>query len=114
MTLTLKIKGGTLEEGESLCRTCRWVHMQKGFRESEETVFCDYGFLRRVHFKVAECTDYIDRTVPTREEMEKVALLINVEPARKLAGFKQGTGFGTEGIHDEEVAVSSTDDDATE
>jgi hypothetical protein len=87
MSTTLKIKGGTLVEGESLCRTCRWVHMQKGFRESEETVFCYYGPLRRVPFKVAECTDYIDRTIPSRAEMERMALRIHVEPARKNAGF---------------------------
>jgi hypothetical protein len=93
MTVTLKIKGGTLIEGESLCRTCRWVHMQKGFRESEEAIFCDYGALRRVRFKVAECTDYIDRTVPTRAELEKMALLIHIEPARKLAGFRADAGF---------------------
>jgi len=83
-------------EGESLCRTCRWVHMQKGFRESEEAIFCDYGVLRRVHFKVAECTEYIDRTVPTRHEMEKMALLIHVEPARKPAGFFNRPGVEPE------------------
>ena len=67
--------------------------MQKGFRESEEAIFCDYGLLRRVPFKVAECTEYIDRTVPTRDELEKMALLIHIEPARKPAGFRAGTGF---------------------
>ena len=107
MTLTLRIKGGTLQEGESLCRTCRWVHMQKGFRESEETIFCDYGPLRRIHFKVAECTDYIDRTVPTRCEMEKIALLIKVEPARNRAGFSTEAGLrGQEVDDDEEYPVS--------
>lgn len=93
MTITLKIKHGTLLKGESLCRTCRWVHMQKGFRESEESIFCDYGVLRRVPFKVAECTEYLDRTIPTRSELEKMALLINIEPARKLAGFRTAAGF---------------------
>jgi hypothetical protein len=97
MSITLKIKNGTLVEGEPLCRTCRWVHMQKGFRESEEAIFCDYGVLRRVRFKVAECTEYIDRTVPTRYEMEKMALLIHVEPARKRTGFTLGAGFAMRG-----------------
>jgi hypothetical protein len=93
MSIVLKIKNGTLVEGEPLCRTCRWVHMQKGFRESEEAIFCDYGVLRRVRFKVAECTEYIDRTVPTRHEMEKMALLIHIEPARQRAGFTASAGF---------------------
>jgi hypothetical protein len=92
---TIVIKGGKPQEGEPLCRTCRFAHIQKGFRESEETIFCDYSYtaLRNVPFKVADCTDYIDRTVPTRFEMEKMALLINIEPARNLIGFDRTMGF---------------------
>jgi hypothetical protein len=95
MTTTIKIIKGTLPEGEPLCRTCRFAHIQRGFRESEEVIYCDYSLnaLRKVPFKVAECTDYIDRTVPTKWEMEKMALLINVEPARKLIGFDGTMGF---------------------
>jgi hypothetical protein len=93
---TITVKGGTPQEGESLCATCTWVHMQRGFRESEKSVFCTYNsVLREVKFKVAECTDYSDRTVPNRWDMEKIALLINVDPARKAAGFA-GLGSGTE------------------
>jgi hypothetical protein len=43
-----------------------------------------------VPFKVAECTDYENRNVPYRWELEKMALLINVDPSRKRAGFKIG------------------------
>jgi hypothetical protein len=103
VSAVFKIKNGTLVEGESLCRTCRWVHMQKGFRQSEEAIFCDYGVLRRVHFKVAECTEYISRTIPTRYEMEKMALLIHIEPARKHTGFVQGASAE---IEEEEESVS--------
>ena len=87
MSTTVTIKDARPQEGEPLCRTCRWVHMQRGFRESEEAIFCDYGTLRPVRFKVAECTNYVDRTIPSRSEMEDMALLINVEPARDKAGF---------------------------
>lgn len=92
MSITMKIKNGTLVEGESLCRTCRSAHIQKGFRESEEAIFCNFGRLRAVPFKVAECTDYENRTVPYRWELEQMALLINVDPTRKRAGFKVGAG----------------------
>jgi len=57
-----------------------------------------------VPFKVAECTDYADRTVPARWEMEKVALIINVEPARKQIGFESAIGFRAP--DNEEDAVS--------
>jgi hypothetical protein len=100
MTITLKIKGGTLEEGESLCRSCRNAHIQKGFRESEETVFCSFGQFRAIPFKVADCTDYANRNVPFRWELERMALLLNVEPARKKTGFK--TGFAAEAEEEEE------------
>ncbi|HZQ69074.1 MAG TPA: hypothetical protein VFA68_11200 [Terriglobales bacterium] len=105
-------KGGTFREGETLCRTCRFAHIQRGYRESEEVIFCDYSYtvLRKVPFKVAECTDFIDRTVPTRYEMEKMALVINVEPARNLIGFDRELGCGQEdGSSEDEIEVSAKD-----
>lgn len=109
MSATIKIKGGTLVEGDSLCKTCRSAHIQKGFRESEESVFCGFGPLRAVRFKVAECTDYESRLVPYRWELEKMALLINVEPARKRSGFVNATGFAAESkeVEDEEELIST-------
>jgi hypothetical protein len=102
MSITLKIKNGTLVEGESLCRTCRSAHIQKGFRESEEAIFCNFGRLRTVPFKVAECKDYENRGVPCRWELEKLALLIDVDPARKRARFNAGAGFAAGDEDDEE------------
>lgn len=90
MSITFKIENATPLDGEPLCTTCFWVHRQKGFRESEEVVFCAWGTMRRIPFKVRECTDYSNRTLPDRNQMEKMALLINVEPARKRAGFRSG------------------------
>lgn len=104
MAITLKIKGGTFIEGEALCRTCRNAHIQKGFRESEEAIFCAcWAPPRPVPFKVAECTDYSNRLVPFRWELEKMALLINIEPARKRAGFRGGA----DEIEEEEDSISS-------
>ena len=102
MTITLKIKNGTLVEGESLCRTCRNAHIQKGFRESEEAIFCTWGSFRPVRFKVADCTDYSNRLVPYRWELEKMALLINLDPARKPVGFRGATGFAPSDEEEEE------------
>jgi hypothetical protein len=96
------IKDGTSQEGESLCLTCVHVHMQRGFRESEEEVFCTFGPLRPVCFKVRECTDFCSRVLPTRWEMEKIALIIPTHTARKAAGFK-GVGFAGEEAEAEEV-----------
>jgi hypothetical protein len=59
-----------------------------------------------VPFKVADCTDYSNRLVPYRWELEKMALLINIDPARKPVGFR-GAGFAASVEEDEEDSVSS-------
>jgi len=105
MSTTIKIQGAPPQDGESLCRTCRYAHIQRGFRQSEETVFCGYNdaVLRAIRFKVAACTDYTNRTLPARWELEEMALLINVEPARNRAGFR--ASFAKQ--EDEEEPVST-------
>jgi hypothetical protein len=30
-------------DGASLCLACRWVHLQRGYRESEVAVFCNFA-----------------------------------------------------------------------
>ena len=90
-------------DNQSLCRTCYWAHAQKGFRESEETIFCMFGPMRKVRFKVLDCTDYMNRTLPTRDQMEKIALIIPSEPARKRTGFAS-VGFSNEPDDEEVIA----------
>jgi hypothetical protein len=92
-------------DGESLCRTCYWAHAQRGFRESEEIVFCAFGPLRKVPFRVRDCTDYLNRILPTRAQMEKIALIIPNEPARKPAGFSD-VGFFNDSEEEEEVTAN--------
>jgi hypothetical protein len=103
MTIQIKIRGAVAVGEESLCRTCRCAHIRRGFRESEEAIFCAFGGeLRPVTFKVAECTDYANRNVPYRYELEQMALLINVPRASKKAGFKSPVGFAAETETDSE------------
>ena len=98
-------------DGQSLCRTCYWAHAQKGFRESEELIFCAFGPMRKLPFPVRDCTDYLNRTLPTRNQMERIALIIPTEPARKRVGFS-GTGFAvdTEEEDDEEEDVITNEE----
>jgi hypothetical protein len=101
--MTMKIRWALPPEGETLCRTCRYAHIQRGFRESEETILCCFGTpMRTVPFKVAECTDFADRCVPERWELEKMALLINVPRARKATGFRSAAGFAARAEQEEE------------
>src|SRR5215475_1688145 len=97
MSIQTKIRGAVAVGEESLCRTCRCAHIRRGFRESEEAIFCAFGGeLRPVLFKVAECTDYANRNVPYRYELEQMALLIDVPRAREKAGFKSPASATTE------------------
>jgi hypothetical protein len=84
---TIIMKKAALRDEESLCRSCYWAHIQKGFRESEEAVYCCFSRFRAVPFKVADCTDFSSKNVPTREQMEQLALIIPTRPARKRTGF---------------------------
>ena len=93
-----------MREEESLCRSCYWAHIQKGYRESEELIHCCFSKFRALPFKVAECTDFSQKNLPTRNQMEDIALIIPTEPKRKTGGFG-GIGFATE-CDDEQELVS--------
>src|SRR5215467_8154008 len=104
---TIVMKKAALSDERSLCHACYWAHIQKGFRESEEAVYCCFSKFRPVPFKVADCRDFNNKTVPTREQMEDMALIIASQPARKPGGFA-GVGFagGQETEDDETVSVT--------
>ena len=105
---TIVMKKAALRDEKSLCHSCYWAHIQKGFRESEETVFCCFSRFCAVPFKVAECTDFSNKNLPTREQMENIALIIPTKPARKAGGFA-ATGFAGEQKSDDEELVSTTE-----
>jgi hypothetical protein len=105
---TIVMKKAALRHEKSLCHACYWAHIQKGFRESEETVFCCFSRFRAVPFKVAECTDFSNKNLPTREQMENIVLIIPTRPGRKAGGFA-ATGFASEQESDDEELVSTTE-----
>ena len=53
-----------------------------------------FGPMRKVTFRVRDCTDYMNRTLPTRDQIKKIALIIPSEPTRKKLGFS-AVGFGS-------------------
>ena len=72
--VTINVKGGTPQGSETLCRTCSYGHIIKGFRATEEEVFCRYFYLEReIHFPVSACTFYEDRRLASKEDMEEIA-----------------------------------------
>jgi len=89
-----KVYGGTPQGNESRCDTCLYSRIVKGYAQSEQIVMCDriYDLPMRIPFKVAECSDYLDRRLPSFDELEKIALDITVERGRKVSGFRIVSG----------------------
>ena len=93
----INMKGGTPSGWASLCDSCAWSHIVKGFRESELVVICtDVSPNIPVPFKVQDCSDYLDRNRPSYDAMTKLA--IKVEPSRSLTPL----GFGAATVEDED------------
>ena len=99
------IKHGMPQQGESLCKTCQWCHMIRGYRESEEVQICSWVYpSRTIPFAVRDCSDYSSTITPSPKKMEEIALIISTEPSRKPAGFA-GLGFSAEPDDEDAEAV---------
>jgi len=86
--MSVIIRNGRLQATESLCNSCYWAHIQRGFAESEETILC--AFLRSarlVVFKVSYCSDYNDKRVPSKTDMEEIAWIIRTKDVNRQVGF---------------------------
>jgi hypothetical protein len=86
--MTVIIRNGKPQVSESLCNSCYWAHIQRGFAESEEIILC--AFLRParlVPFKVSQCTDYNDKRVPSKADMEQIAWIIRTKDVNRKVGF---------------------------
>jgi hypothetical protein len=86
--IVVKVQGGTTRsDRDSLCDTCRFAHVLKGFN-SEEEVRC--GRLEnnpRMRFRVAECTVYENRTAVSLNRMEDTAWILLTKKAGNTIGF---------------------------
>lgn len=81
---------------ESLCYTCSNAHIVRGFAESEEQVWCTYGWhspMRPVPFLVRTCTDYNDVQRASLYDMEEMALILMDGSRGKKVGFSHSPGF---------------------
>jgi len=86
--VTIKVSGGTPQGGGTLCQTCSYGHQIKGFRATEEEVFCRYFYLEReIRFPVSECTFYEDKRLASKKEMEDIAWILRTDMPRRRVGF---------------------------
>jgi len=100
MSISITVRNGTAIGKESLCRTCRYAHIQLGYSESEEEVRCGYfgEQPRLVPFPVSQCSDYLSKLAPTLYELEKIAFILdvkNVKVASRVGFAGAGVIAGT-------------------
>jgi len=92
--VTIRVKGGTPEGAESLCRTCTRGHIIRGFSASEEEVYCRTFYIEReIRFPVRECTFYEDRRIASKEDMEQIAWFLTTRKAGRSVGFVSAAQF---------------------
>jgi len=86
--LTVKVRDGTPLNRTSLCHSCKWAHVMKGYRANDEAVRCSAVYpTMRVPFSVRECTEYFDRNHPTKKEMEDTAWILLTKRIERHLGF---------------------------
>lgn len=111
--VTIKVKNGTPQGTETLCVTCRWAHIVKGFSVSQELIRC--RALRKVPpvpFPVSECSSYDDKRLPSKWDMEKIAWVLLTKKAGRTIGFVTAKQFREIEGDDAEIipaAYGSTD-----
>lgn len=86
--MDVRIKNGTPPDGASLCESCVYSHIAKGYRESEQVVICRATYHdHRVLFRVRECSEYTEMKRQTLRQMEEIAWILAPREGKRKAGF---------------------------
>lgn len=82
------VRNGTPLDGPSLCETCWYGQLTRGYRQGDEIVVC-HATDPALHltFRVRECTGYLDKTRQTLYEMRKIAWNLAPRGSKRRAGF---------------------------
>jgi hypothetical protein len=90
----VQIKGGTPEDGVSLCVTCSNGLVRRGYSAAQEEIVCRATRpTERVPFRVRECSEYEDRRLPSLYSMQKVAWVLLTKSAGRSIGFVTSERF---------------------
>lgn len=81
-----KMRGGTAQSDEHLCRNCRFAQNVQGHMLKERITYCS-SFSRQVPFRVAECSEYDDKSRPSLWAMKDTAWILTTKSAGRGIGF---------------------------
>ncbi len=92
--LTLKIRDATPVSGTSLCYSCTWGHIVKGYRDCDEIVYCMRPYPDvRIPFPVRECSSYANKNTPSMDDMQKSAWILLTKRIERKLGFIRAEDF---------------------
>jgi hypothetical protein len=108
--VTIQIKDGTPQGTESLCVSCRWAHIMKGFSASQQTIHCRWlHYDPKVRFPVSQCNSYDDKRLPSKCDMEKIAWVLLTKSAGRTIGFVTAKRFREIEGDDAEIIPAACD-----
>lgn len=108
--VTIRVKDGTPQGTETLCVTCRWAQIVKGFKVSEEQIRCTWlANHPRVMFPVSQCNNYDDQRIPSKRDMEKIAWILVTKTAGRSIGFVSAKQFRVIAGDDAEIIPAACD-----
>jgi len=103
------VKNGTPLSGPSLCETCVNAHIERGYRESEETVICTVTYFEhRVRFRVRQCSGYVEIKRQSLKQMEDIAWTVMAKGTKRRTGFVR-PGAADEGAEEIELIIEAPD-----
>ena len=109
--VTIRVNGGTPQNSDTLCRTCSRGHIIKGFRATEEEVFCRHFYIEReIRFPVSECSWYEDKRLACKSEMEEIAWFLTTRKPGRSVGFVSAARFREMESEAANAAPSASDD----
>lgn len=109
--VTIKIKDGTPQGTETLCVTCRWARIVKGFSVSQQEIHCGCHWPNRlVQFPVSQCSTYDDKRLPSKCDMEKIAWILLTKGAGRTIGFVTVKQFREIEGDDAEIIPAASDE----
>ena len=109
--VTIKVKDGTPEGAQTLCVTCRWAHIVKGFSVSQEKIFCRWlMYDPPVQFPVSQCSSYDDKRLPSKRDMEQTAWILLTKKAGRTIGFVTAKQFREVEGDDAEIIPAASDE----
>ena len=86
--MSVNEKLGAVSQEVSLCDSCKFAHIERGYRESEEVVFCSATYWdHRVTFYVRDCSAYVEKQRQSLERMEEIGWIIEPRGPKRPAGF---------------------------